>query len=180
MSDARSIIADLLADCDAHGIRLGIADDNGLAIDAPKDALTPDLIARMKAHKADLLAVLRPAPDPAPVNQTDAAAVWQAALDRLESDPLFPPDVMEDLRAADAVWADYPEAGELEDEGIEVIDPPDPCAECGTLELWQTLAGNWRCLRCDPPTKARRFAGTDIRPQRQLKQLTASQLPIQW
>jgi phage N-6-adenine-methyltransferase len=37
------------------------------------------------------------------------------------------------------------------------IDAPDDCPECGTLRLWQTLAGNWRCLRCDPPTTARRL-----------------------
>lgn len=27
--------------------------------------------------------------------------------------------------------------------------PTDPCPKCGTLELWQTLAGNWRCQHCD-------------------------------
>ncbi len=70
--------------------------------------------------------------------------------------PPATPDVMEDLRAADVRWADDPEASES-DEAIEVIDPPDPCPKCGTLELWQSLAGNWRCLRCDPPTKARRL-----------------------
>ena len=42
-------------------------------------------------------------------------------------------------------------------EDFEEIDPPDPCSECGKLELWQTMAGNWRCLRCDPPTTARRL-----------------------
>lgn len=31
---------------------------------------------------------------------------------------------------------------------------PDPCERCGTLELWQNALGRWRCLRCDPPTKA--------------------------
>lgn len=39
----------------------------------------------------------------------------------------------------------------------DCIAPPDPCPECGSLELWQTLAGNWRCLRCDPPTTAHRL-----------------------
>ncbi len=40
---------------------------------------------------------------------------------------------------------------------LDSIDPDelDPCPKCGTLELWQTLTGNWRCLRCDPPTTAR-------------------------
>ena len=39
------------------------------------------------------------------------------------------------------------------------IDPNEltPCSTCGTLELWQTLVGNWRCQRCDPPATARRL-----------------------
>ncbi|MBX3435417.1 MAG: hypothetical protein KF847_19045 [Pirellulales bacterium] len=57
---------DLLAECEAHGIRLTVAGDGGLAIDAPQDALTPDLLGRLKAHKGELLALLRPAPNAAP------------------------------------------------------------------------------------------------------------------
>ncbi len=52
--------ADLLLECEAHGIRLTLAGDGGLAIDAPEDALTPNLLGRLKACKADLLAMLRP------------------------------------------------------------------------------------------------------------------------
>ena len=145
---------------EAHGDRLRYS---------PRSAVTPDLADRMKAHKGELLAILRRGPEAPTIGLPDATAVWQTALDRLEGDPLFPPGVMEALRAADARWADDPEAGEADetidstpgrsraDETIEVIDPPDPCPECGTLELWQSLAGNWRCLRCDPPTKARRL-----------------------
>ncbi len=39
------------------------------------------------------------------IDLADATAVWQAALDRLDGDPLFPPDVMEALRASEAQWA---------------------------------------------------------------------------
>ncbi|MGA2032820.1 MAG: hypothetical protein ABSG68_11220 [Thermoguttaceae bacterium] len=62
-----SDLAELLADCDARGIRLHPAGDGGLTIDAPghplggSSALTPDMVARLKAHKAELLALLRPA-----------------------------------------------------------------------------------------------------------------------
>jgi len=38
------------------------------------------------------------------IDVTNAMAVWQAALDQLEGDPLFPPDVMDALRAADVKW----------------------------------------------------------------------------
>lgn len=42
----------------------------------------------------------------------------------------------------------------------ETIDIRDvtPCPNCGSLELWETMAGTWRCLRCDPPTRWRKFA----------------------
>ena len=145
---------DLITDLARLGIRIEVHGDRLRY--SPRSAVTPDLADRMKDHKGELLAILRRDPDAPAIDLTDATQVWQAALDRLESDPLFPPDVMEGLRAADARWADDLEAGET-DEAIEVIDPPAPCPECGTLELWQSLAGNWRCLRCDPPTKARRL-----------------------
>ncbi len=51
---------------------------------------------------------------------------------------------------------------------LDSIDPDelDPCPECGTLELWQTLAGNWRCLRCEPPTTSRRLLKLAARMKR--------------
>lgn len=66
MTCAPPILAGLLADCEARGVRLAVADAGGLEIDAPEDALTPDLLDRLKAHKADVLAMLQPAPDAAP------------------------------------------------------------------------------------------------------------------
>ena len=38
----------LLVDCHARGIRLSLAGDGGLTIDAPRAALTPDLIDRLR------------------------------------------------------------------------------------------------------------------------------------
>ena len=52
-------VSELLADCDARGIRLLPAGDGGLTIDSPAGALTPKLLDRMKACKAGLLAILR-------------------------------------------------------------------------------------------------------------------------
>lgn len=72
-----SILADLLAECDAHGVRLLPAGDGGLTIDGPRRAMTPDLLDRLKAHKADVLAALRSAPDdtpPPPVATQNAEA----------------------------------------------------------------------------------------------------------
>ena len=144
----------LMADLTRLGIRI-VADGDRLKY-SPRSAVTPDLADQMKSHKDALLAILQGDFKTPSIDLSSATAIWQAALDRLEGDPLFPPDVMEALRAADARWVDDPEAGKA-DEAIELIDPPDPCPECGSLELWQSLAGNWRCLRCDSPTKARRL-----------------------
>ena len=60
------------------------------------------------------------------------------------------------MSAAELLAILRPETDQAGDE-LEAIDPPDLCPKCGTLELWQILAGNWRCLRCDPPTKAWRM-----------------------
>jgi hypothetical protein len=67
--------AELLLDLDRLGIQLE-ADGERLRY-FPRSALTPDLLARLKAHKADLLAMLRPSPDadaalPAPTREAPA------------------------------------------------------------------------------------------------------------
>lgn len=83
-----SILADLLAECDARDIRLAIAGDGGLTIDAPQDALTPGLLGRLKANKADLLAAIRPAPKRAPtlpVTVSDTPAKTTKAICRCGS-----------------------------------------------------------------------------------------------
>ena len=55
-------LAELLADCDACGIRLLPASNGGLAINAPQDTLTPDLLNRLKAHKSAILSQLQAIP----------------------------------------------------------------------------------------------------------------------
>ncbi|MGD9721416.1 MAG: hypothetical protein AB7O59_09425 [Pirellulales bacterium] len=53
-------LTDLLAECDAHGIRLLPGGHGGLTIDAPQEVLTPKLIERLRTHKAGLVSQLRP------------------------------------------------------------------------------------------------------------------------
>jgi hypothetical protein len=60
MTGKTSVLAALLTECDAHGIRLSLTSDRGLTIDAPQSALTPDPLDRLKANKADVLALLGP------------------------------------------------------------------------------------------------------------------------
>lgn len=86
-----SDLAELLADCDARGIRLHPAGDGGLTIDAPQAALTPDMVARLKAHKAELLALLRP-----------AVAVQAQPM------PIMKPTAKPVCRCGGTVWRDVP------------------------------------------------------------------------
>lgn len=73
-----SNLAELLADCDARGVRLHPTGD-GLTIDAPQAALTPDMVTRLTSHKAELLALLQPAAavqaQPVPTMQPTAKPV---------------------------------------------------------------------------------------------------------
>jgi hypothetical protein len=39
----------------------------------------------------------------------------------------------------------------------DLPEPPPPCSKCGSLELWETTAGTWRCVHCDPPAAASRL-----------------------
>ncbi len=81
-----------------------------------------------------------------------------------EGDGVIAPDVIQALRSTDTIWVD---AGDVDrtDHSARIIDPPDPCPKCGSLELWESMAGDlfgltpgrWRCLRCDPPAQSRRL-----------------------
>jgi hypothetical protein len=53
--------SELLRECGDRGIYLSPTGDGGLAVDAPQAALTPELLARLKVHKTELLAMLWPA-----------------------------------------------------------------------------------------------------------------------
>ncbi len=108
-------------------------------IDRPKPATVPT---------ADLGPSGEPqAPDPKPlgfnptdwIRQPDATGRW--GWERVDLDS-----------------ADWP--------NFDVMPNPAPCPRCGSLELWESMAADiggieparWRCLKCDPPTKARRLA----------------------
>ena len=86
---------ELLADCDARGIRLLPSSDGGLTMDAPQDALTPDLLARLKTYKADLLALLRPAHE-----------VAQALPEATGDAPAKPTKPV--CRCGSTIWRDVP------------------------------------------------------------------------
>ena len=85
--------ADLLLDLDRRGIRLEAQGDRLRY--HPRSALTPELLARLKAHKADLLAMLRPA--------TKAASARPAATWDAPATPTAPV-----CRCGSTTWRDVP------------------------------------------------------------------------
>lgn len=52
--------AEIVAYLERRGVRIKLADSE-LELDAPENALTPDLVERIRAHKAELLAFLKSA-----------------------------------------------------------------------------------------------------------------------
>ncbi len=103
-------MADLLVELEQRGVRIEAHGDRLRY--SPQSAVTDGLLEQLKLHKAELLALRRPAAEVAPIYRADAAAVWQAALDRLEGDPLFSVDLMGVLRSADVRWASPEVPGE--------------------------------------------------------------------
>jgi hypothetical protein len=60
MTSTGSALRGLVDLCRARGIRLVANDDGDLTVDAPQGVLTPDLLEQLRAHKAALVAHLRP------------------------------------------------------------------------------------------------------------------------
>lgn len=124
MSGTPSRLAELLGECAAHGVRLLVADDGGLSIDAPQDVLTPDLLGRLKAHKRELLAMLlrasdfdidsAPAAEPAPISEKrthrmppDLRRPVKATLDTCQI--IDPTTTTEQIcRCSSTTWRDVP------------------------------------------------------------------------
>lgn len=69
------------------------------------------------------------------VHQAFASAGWEVEV-------CWEPDEPE--AAPDAPW------------DADTIDPADvsPCPKCGSYEQWQSLAGGWHCMACEPPHKS--------------------------
>ena len=137
-------LARLLADCEAGGVRLAPAGGGKLGIDAPQDALTDDLLHRLKRHKAELLAVLEPAKALDEANLAPVAETGEPAENR-------------------------PEVADGPDPWGMAIDPPEPCPGCGGLAVWWNPLGGRRCLRCEPPTRAIRVLERTERIRRRLR-----------
>lgn len=119
-----------------------------LAFDAPADVMTEDLLGRMRADRAGLLALLNPSSGPAGhrPNVTPSVSPLLALLNPSPGD------------AAVAVPEADPGVVAIV-EAFEELSPEDvpACDTCGRYCDVETLAGRWCCSRCDPAAEARRL-----------------------
>ena len=116
---------------------------------APRSAVTPALAEQIKAHKGELLEILRNPTTCPEMTPRDTATTSPAASEQLSGNP------------PTCNAATEHDLGPSGPDGwpVNCVDPNEltPCPECDTLELWQSLAGNWHCHNCNPPDKARQL-----------------------
>lgn len=153
---ARQLLAELAhlgVHLEAHGDRLRYS---------PRSAVTPELAALMKQFKGELMASLRPSEATSSVCTDCGTSLIETPtfdgflnLECLECDRCFGCRPQSDEVAEEFTSRD--ERVTFVDEGGERIGEVAPCATCGSFELWQTMAGNWRCQKCDPPLVGRRL-----------------------
>jgi hypothetical protein len=94
----------------------------------PASALAPAMVEQLRAFKSEMVALL--------ANMTP-------------SEPLT-----RDQETRSHQTDDDERLGAIVE--LEEIEWHTPC-DCGSLELWETVEGDWRCLRCHPPAASRRF-----------------------
>lgn len=119
--------ADLLAELTGLGIEL-VAHADRLRY-RPRSAVTPELVERLRSHKAELLAILGDT----------------GGCEGLSRGPA--PDHPER-------WANHPEGAPEPIRWEDCIEPPPACPRCGGLVWWWNPLGDRRCMDCDPPTTA--------------------------
>jgi hypothetical protein len=125
---------ELLLDLGRVGIRLE-ADGEKLRY-FPRSALTPDLLDRLKTHKAELVAMLRTNAKVPDLDRNDATAVWGAAVDRLHGDPLFPHGLLNAMRGASVRWGGEPATKMAEPN--ESGNAAEPVCRCGST-AWRDV-----------------------------------------
>lgn len=141
--------SEILQDLTARGVTLQ-ADGDALRF-TPRHALTPELLERLREHKAEILRLLAGGVD----DPADGSA----------HGPDLPDPGGELELAVDATgrrtWR-HPDEPETETAPV-----PDPCPSCGGIEQWRDLQGGWHCLRCDPCTAGPRLRKLAMRRPKQ-------------
>jgi hypothetical protein len=120
--DTIQTLVDLLVDLDKADVV--VVHDGDTLRYRPRHALTADLTARLKTHKAELLAVLWPpwAVGGGRVDEQDGQNQQDHALEDRHHHELH----FEDL-----------------------VEPGDPCTKCGSLAVWWDFWGNEHCQNCE-------------------------------
>jgi hypothetical protein len=119
------MLMDLLDELDRLGIMLQ-ADGDRLRFH-PREVVTPDMMARLRVHKTELLTMLQ-----TPGAATDKFVDW---IERPGPDGYV---TFESPAAAD----------------MEILDVPAPCPQCGGIVPWWDLLGELHCEHCEPRTKS--------------------------
>lgn len=145
---------DLLGELKSRGVHLEVSEDRHRF--SPRPIVSVNLLARMKEHKADLISILRQ-PDGKPgVHFGFKRDDWETPLASFDDSNLE----LDVCANWDSVVVDVDCA---EQEWNKCITPPEACPQCGTLELWESLARNWHCVKCKPPTTAKRLRDFVVR-----------------
>ena len=131
---------------------------------APRSEVTTDLAHRMRIHKTELLKLLLTEgssvaiPPYCPhcngliVIQPTVDGYLNFICDACDRCPGCKPVCDRDASQS------MPSVPVVDISNIdEVVDYVDACSTCRSFDLWQTLLGKWKCVRCDPPTTARRI-----------------------
>ena len=163
-------LASLITNLERLGIRLEAEGDRLRYF--PRSALTPDLLDGLKAHKAELLPMLWSAAELGTCEYCGEALTETPTIDGFLNLECLGCDRCFGCRPSSAEIA--ARFAETRNKAISVVNEESevtgeqvvPCPECGSLELWQSAAGDlfghmpgiWRCMKCDPPTTARRLA----------------------
>lgn len=117
-----------------------VVEGGEIRVVAPAGVLTAEDKQVLARHKAALLSILAP-----PVDEEREAIQWLDRLSPVEADRI----VDEAVRH----WERGVETGDWD----QAVDQPPPCTKCGSMDFWQNLVGEWRCLSCDPPATAERI-----------------------
>jgi len=100
-----------------------------LRLRLPKGLLTAAERSILAAHKAEVVRLLAAGP------------VVETPVEVTMPEPVEEPLLDQDTGS---VWE-------------TAVDPPPPCQQCGSLELWQDLSGSWHCQHCEPPLRSERL-----------------------
>ena len=150
---------ELLASLDQLGVQLEAQGDR-LRF-RPQSLVPPAMIADIRHHKIALLDLVSDRGverEAITWEATAPAEEVQAALDvaTREWDQLIALAQLVRQLPYDPDHEDHEERGP-DGWPIDSFDPPAPCRMCNTLELWQTVGGDWRCMRCEPPDVSLRW-----------------------